>query len=320
MSENFKQYEFGENKNFYDQGENFVSDDHQENFQNIENDAIENNFVEEEINSDEEKNILENLSEEDKESYDGINNKSESILNLALSDDPIISRKATYSAISSAFANETPVENKSDNNSKIIKLISTKYKILAASILFSAMPLLSEAQHKQDKKEIKSENVFDESTERMAKKIFGWHKREKDMYIALETKKKILHQKLAELKNISPKTESEKSVYKMYEAERDAELANVEFERAKFNKELMNSDMQDPKVIAEAEAKVKKLAYQKSVIIKNFEDKILKFSKRSNSEEEREIESEIRKLEQQIDRLVNRQINHSNTYNFISHY
>lgn len=193
--------------------------------------------------------------------------------------------------------------------------IKTSIKIFLFVIL-TALPQFVSAQNAEDPAITHIvDEIFGKS---LAERVSGKRSPAKARYAELERQKRELAYKLDFPEEIVPRNDREREAFKLIELRRDRRLAEIEEQYAKFKKEMLNKDLNDPVVIAYMEKRDAYFKEMRQRAINNFEEEIKREFKRGNSlNNEDDIRRRIRDIENEQRRLSEREIYKRNsTYSY----
>lgn len=256
---------------------------------------------------------IESLPEVERVALDKLANKQAEITDLINSENLAEREDARLSALGSAFA-AAPANDIEKNNQSSWKRVlegATKGARVATIAVAMALPLSSLAQEKEDPAITHTVNeLFGKS---LQERITGRRAAEKARYAQLEKEKRELVHEMSSIYEIAPRNEAERIRFKLLEATRDRKLAEIKEQQARFVKEVMNADLNDPEVVAYVEKKEAQFKELKLKVVAEYEDAIRKeFKNRTDYHRENELRRRLDNIDREQKRLAEREINRYN--------
>ena len=193
---------------------------------------------------------------------------------------------------------------------KRIPIISGNIKTSIKIILFFFFISQSQITFAQRNEDPAITHIVDEIFGKgLAERVSGKRSPEKARYAELERQKRELVSGLNISEEIVPRDDRERDAFKLIELRRDRRLAEIDEQYARFKKEMLKKDLNDPVVIAYMEKRDAYFKEMRQRAINNFEEEIRREFKRGSSlSNEDEIRRRIRDIESEQRRLSEREI------------
>jgi hypothetical protein len=273
---------------------------------------------------------LKEYSDEERIKMDSIAEKQGDIVECLNSINLIEREHAEYAVLGSIFASAPTNEYEIETLPAWKRVLGGASMGAKVATLAVAMMIPVLAQSKE-KKEVKPKDRGDvvapispeeRAVQKMGDNIFGKDflgikEDRKEWYMEMEKEKRNLLRQLENEPEMAPRSEEEKSMFKVIEAKRDRQLAEIKIQEIKLSKESMKADLSDPEVVAVIEARTLKIEEAKARVIHDFESEIKRaYNGRGKSEKQKMIRSRIDEIERDQKRLINHEIRKTNGYHY----